>query len=148
MSVARCLPVVLPAMLAGAVLSLMMSESVSGQTPLTPRSADTCTASLTVSPNVVLFGGPRPVAVQARGLEPGVSYALFFNSTQVISGSTTLDGTVDVNTTIDSLIALAVNVQVVTQNRCAAGTLTVAGPIRFTCDPMIVPGLPPFCVIR
>jgi hypothetical protein len=135
------------ALLAAAALA-GTARPATAQAPLAPRDANTCRASLTVSPNVVLFGAPRPVTVSARGLEPGVSYRLWFNNSMVSSGSVSPDGTVEVHTTIESAIALLVNVQVVTESRCAAGTATVAGPARVTCEILMLLGLPPFCVVK
>lgn len=118
----------------------------SAQAGLEPRAADTCRATLTVSPSVVAFGAARPVTVFATGLEPGVSYRLFFNSAMVSGGSVDLDGTVQVYTTVESEIALLVNVQVVTETRCAAGALIVAGPRRATCEvALLLPGIVQSC---
>ena len=117
------------------------------QAPLEPRAANTCQASLTVFPDVVLFGGTRPVSVTATGLEPGVSYRLYFNNALMASGSVDLDGAVHVSTTVESQIALRVDVQVVTASRCAAGTLLVAGPRFVNCVVVLLDDLRPFCIL-
>jgi hypothetical protein len=142
---ARLLAIAPAAALLAAVALAGTAGQATAQTSLTPRDPSTCRATLTVTPNVLLFGAPRAVLVSARGLEPGVSYRLWFNNSQVSSGSTSLDGTVEVYTTVESAIALLVNVQVVTESRCAAGSITIAGPTRITCDDLVSLGLPPLC---
>lgn len=139
----------LPIAAAGALLLAAVvaapARTAAAQAPLQPRDASSCRASLSVSPNVVLFGDPRPITVSATGLEPGVSYRLFFNNTLAASGSVDPGGAVQLSTTIEAEVAVLVNVQVVTESRCAAGTLVVAGPRRVTCQVLLIPGLPPFC---
>lgn len=134
---------------AAALAMLAVTATASAETlPDAPRPPESCTASLTLTPSVIVFTRDEPVALQVSGLEPHAEYRVFAGDRVVAGGFVAGDGTATPSIVVNTLVAASVPVQVVTAGRCAAATLTVAGPLRIICDPVIVSGGLILCPLR
>ncbi|MGD9895245.1 MAG: hypothetical protein AB7U18_28495 [Dehalococcoidia bacterium] len=109
---------------------------------------ESCTATLTLDPPIIAIGDDSGVGVLASGFEPGAFFSVFVGSHFFGSGTIGSDGTGATSIFIDAVTAAAPVVQVTTGSRCAVATLTIAGPLRVSCDPVIVAGIIIACPLK
>ena len=124
---------VLAAAAAALAMTLVVAGTVSAEAPSTPRPAASCTAQLELDPNPVLFGRPRLVAGSVNGLDPGAPFNIFVEGQRVGSGFVDVAGRATFGLIVETATAVAFDVQVATETRCAAGQLIVAGPLQLRC---------------
>jgi hypothetical protein len=128
---------------AGAIVlaGMGMVPAASAQAPTSPMPNDACTAKLTLDPSTISAGGERGVSLLLSGFEPGALFSVFVGSTYFGGGRISSDGTGAAGIFVDAVTAAAPKVQATTGNRCAVATLTIVGPLRVSCDPVIVDGI-------
>lgn len=112
--------------------------TASAQAPTSPMPNDACTAKLTLDPSTISAGGERGVGVLLSGFEPGALFSVFVGSHYFGGGRISSDGTGAAGIFVDAVTAAAPKVQATTGNRCAVATLTIVGPLRVNCEPVIV----------
>lgn len=115
--------------------------AASAQAPTSPMPNDACTAKLTLDPSTISAGSQRGVGLLLSEFEPGALFSIFVGSTYFGGGRISSDGTGAAGIFVDAVAAAAPKVQVSTGNRCAVATLTIVGPLRVSCDPVIVDGI-------
>jgi hypothetical protein len=133
---------------AGSVVAVVVALGVlagvpaaSAQAPTAPMPNDTCTAKLTLDPSTIPIGGNPGVSLLLSGFEPGALFSVFVGSHYFGGGIIASDGTGATGIFVDAFTAAAPTVQATTSGRCAVATLTIAGPLRVSCDPVIVDGI-------
>lgn len=129
--------------LAGAVVMGVVATvpAASAQAPTAPMPNDTCTAKLTLDPATIPIGGRPGVSLLLSGFEPGALYSVFVGSHYFGGGIIGSDGTGATGIFVDAFAAAAPTIQATTSGRCAVATLTIVGPLRVSCDPVIVDGI-------
>jgi hypothetical protein len=128
---------------------LALAPTASAQPPPTmPTPSDMCTATLTLNPTTVAFAGQRAVDLSASGFEPGALYSVFVGGRYFGGGIISSDGTGATSIVVDALVAATPEVQVATNGRCAVATLTIVGPLRVGCEPMIIDGFVNVCPLE
>lgn len=131
------------ALFAAAVFALLsLTPAVSAESlPESPRPPESCSASLTLTPSVTAFASEEPVELRVGGLEPHAQYRVFVGNRPIAEGFVAGDGTATTALFLNTLVAANVPVQVATSGRCAQAALTVVGPLRIRCEPIVVNGV-------
>jgi len=114
-------------------MTLVGAGTASAEAPSTPRPAASCTAQLELDPNPVLFGRTTQVIGTVDGLDPGASFNVFVEGQRLISGFVDVAGRATFGLIVETVTAVAFDVQLATETRCAAGQLIVAGPLQLRC---------------
>jgi hypothetical protein len=121
--------------------ALATVPTAGAQAPASPKPNDSCTAKLTLDPPTIPIGGNPGVGLLLSGFEPGALYSVFVGNHYFGGGIIGSDGTGATGIFVDTFAAAAPTVQATTSGRCAVATLTIVGPLRVSCDPVIVDGV-------